>query len=168
MRGISRSSRQDGVNLSTTDRTTQARSGQAMSTLRRRMLARQSATALDSLELVTNPMPFRHAVKGKRILCLSRELRRRYRPVDIRHQIAAHLHHDYEHGFPLIRSLRASAQRSRSVLFSFVLSFLIVGGSFVIRQSKTILARFGEAGKAARETSHRRDQSEETAPILAR
>jgi hypothetical protein len=28
-------------------------------------------------------------------------------------------HHDYEHGFPLIRSLRASMQRSTSVLFSF-------------------------------------------------
>jgi hypothetical protein len=31
--------------------------------------------------------------------------------------------HGFEHGFPLIRSLRASAQRSASVLFSFVLSF---------------------------------------------
>src|SRR6266404_2999338 len=49
-------------------------------------------------------------------------------------------HHDYEHGFPLIRSLPASAQRSTSVLFSFVLSLLIVAGSSVIRQSKTILA----------------------------
>jgi hypothetical protein len=38
----------------------------------------------------------------------------------------------------LIRSLRASAQRSTSVLFSFVLSLLIVAGSFAIRQSKTI------------------------------
>jgi hypothetical protein len=28
--------------------------------------------------------------------------------------------HGFEHGFPLIRSLRASAQRSTSVLFSFV------------------------------------------------
>jgi len=45
-------------------------------------------------------------------------------------------HHDYEHGCPLIRSLRASAQRSTSVLFSFVLSLLIVAGSFAIRQSK--------------------------------
>jgi hypothetical protein len=51
-------------------------------------------------------------------------------------------HHDYEHGFPLIRSLRASAQRSTSVLFSFVLSLLIVARSFAIRQSKTILGRF--------------------------
>jgi hypothetical protein len=49
--------------------------------------------------------------------------------------------HDYEHGFPLIRSLRASAQRSTSVLFSFVLSLLIVARSFAIRQSKTILAQ---------------------------
>ena len=31
--------------------------------------------------------------------------------------------HGFEHGFPLTRSLRASAQRSTSVLFSFVLSF---------------------------------------------
>src|SRR6266487_3391753 len=42
-------------------------------------------------------------------------------------------HHDYEHGFPLIRSLRASAQRSKSVLFSFVLSLLIVAESSVMR-----------------------------------
>jgi hypothetical protein len=60
-------------------------------------------------------------VKGKRISCPP--------------------HHDYEHGFPLIRSLRASAQRSTSVLFSFVLSLLIVAESFAVRQSKTILAR---------------------------
>jgi len=45
--------------------------------------------------------------------------------------------HGFEHGFPLIRSLRASAQRSTSVLFSFVLSLLIVAGLFAIRQSKT-------------------------------
>jgi hypothetical protein len=44
--------------------------------------------------------------------------------------------HDFEHGFPLIRSLRASAQRSTSVLFSFVLS-LIVAALFTIRQSRT-------------------------------
>src|SRR5215471_9449019 len=31
--------------------------------------------------------------------------------------------HGSDHGFPLIRSLRGSAQRSTSVLFSFVLSF---------------------------------------------
>jgi hypothetical protein len=41
-------------------------------------------------------------------------------------------HHDYEHGFPLIRSLRASAQRSTSVLFSFVL-FLVDHGRIVCR-----------------------------------
>jgi hypothetical protein len=41
------------------------------------------------------------------------------------------------HGFPLIRRQQASAQRSTSVLFSFVLSLLIVAGSFVIRQSRT-------------------------------
>jgi len=51
-------------------------------------------------------------------------------------------HYDYDHDFPLIRSLRASTQRSKSVLFSFVLSLLIVAASFAIRQSKTILARF--------------------------
>ena len=45
--------------------------------------------------------------------------------------------YDYEHGFPLSRSLRASTQRSTSVLFSFVLSLLIVAGSSVVRQSKT-------------------------------
>jgi hypothetical protein len=49
--------------------------------------------------------------------------------------------HGFEHGFPLIRSLRASAQRSTSVLFSFVLSLLIVAGPFAIRQAKTILPR---------------------------
>ena len=59
-------------------------------------------------------------VKGKRISCPP--------------------HHDYEHGFPLIRSLRASGQRSTSVLFSFVLSLLIVARSFAVRQSKTLLA----------------------------
>jgi hypothetical protein len=32
--------------------------------------------------------------------------------------------HGFEHGFPLIRSLRASAQRSTPVLFSFLLSLL--------------------------------------------
>src|SRR5207249_10749440 len=65
-------------------------------------------------------------VKGKRISCPP--------------------HHDYEHGFPLIRSLRASTQRSTSILFSFVLCLLIVAGSFAIPQSKTILARSCEAG----------------------
>jgi hypothetical protein len=39
-----------------------------------------------------------------------------------------------------IRSLRASARRSTSVLFSFVLPLLIMAASFAIQQSKTILA----------------------------
>jgi hypothetical protein len=38
----------------------------------------------------------------------------------------------FQTGFPLIRSLRASAQRSTPVLFSFVLSLLIVAGPFAI------------------------------------
>jgi hypothetical protein len=70
-------------------------------------------------------------VKGKRISCPPQ---------------SSPQHHDYEHGFPLIRSLRASTQLSTSVLFSFVLSLLIVAGSFAIPQSKTILARSCEAG----------------------
>src|SRR6266478_4925694 len=72
-------------------------------------------------------------VKGKRISCPPH-----YAPPNNDYDPP---HHDYEHGFPLIRSLRASTQRSTSVLFSFVLSLLIVAGSFAIRQSKTILAR---------------------------
>jgi hypothetical protein len=60
----------------------------------------------------------------------------------------------FEHGFPLIRSLRASAPRSTSVLFSFVLSLLIVAGPFAIRQSKTILARCCEAIPQATEWQH--------------
>jgi hypothetical protein len=44
--------------------------------------------------------------------------------------------HGFDHGFPLIRSLRASAQRSTSVLFSFVLSLLIVAGPFAIVDQK--------------------------------
>ena len=71
-------------------------------------------------------------VKGKRISCPPH-----YAPPNNDYDPP---HHDYEHGFPLIRSLRASAQRSISVLFSFVLFLLIVAGSFAIRQSKTILA----------------------------
>ena len=67
-------------------------------------------------------------VKGKRISCPPH-----YAPPNNDYDPP---HHDYEHGFPLIRSLRASTQRSTSVLFSFVLSLLIVVGSFVIRQSK--------------------------------
>jgi hypothetical protein len=42
----------------------------------------------------------------------------------------------YEHGFPLIRSLRASAQRSTSVLSSFVLSLLVVVRSFAGNQKR--------------------------------
>jgi hypothetical protein len=49
---------------------------------------------------------------------------------------------DGEHPFSLIRSLRASAQRSTSVLFSFVLCLLIMAGSFAIRQLKTGLRFF--------------------------
>src|SRR5437764_7913193 len=60
-------------------------------------------------------------VKGKRISCPPH-----YAPPNNDYDPP---HHDYEHGFPLIRSLRASAQRSTSVLFSFVLSLLIVAGS---------------------------------------
>src|SRR5678815_5936529 len=71
-------------------------------------------------------------VKGKRISCPPH-----YAPPNNDYDPP---HHDYEHGFPLIRSLRASIQRSTSVLFSFVLSLLIVVGSFAIRQSKTILS----------------------------
>jgi hypothetical protein len=77
-------------------------------------------------------------VKGKRISCPPH-----YAPPNNDYDPP---HHDCEHGFPLIRSLRASAQRSTSVLFSFVLSLLIMAGSFAIRQSKTILARLCEAG----------------------
>jgi hypothetical protein len=72
-------------------------------------------------------------VKGKRISCPPH-----YAPPNNDYDPP---HHDYEHGFPLIRSLRASTQRSTSALCSFVLSLLIVAGSFAIRQSKTILAR---------------------------
>src|SRR5512132_1800086 len=72
-------------------------------------------------------------VKGKRISCPPH-----YAPPNNDYDPP---HHDYEHGFPLIRSLRASTQRSTSVLFSFVPCLLIVAGSFAIRQSKTILAR---------------------------
>src|SRR6476661_8159141 len=83
--------------------------------------------------------PYGLIVKGKRISCPPH-----YAPPNNDYDPP---HHDYEHGFPLIRSLRASTQRSTSVLFSFVLSLLIVAGSFAIRQSKTILARTCEAGQ---------------------
>src|SRR6266566_6958799 len=55
-------------------------------------------------------------VKGKRISCPPH-----YAPPNNDYDPP---HHDYEHDFPLIRSLRASVQRSTSVLFSFVLSLL--------------------------------------------
>jgi len=63
-------------------------------------------------------------VKGKRISCP-----RHYAPPNNDYDPP---HHGYEHGFPLIRSLRALTQRSTSVLFSFVLSLLIVAGSFAV------------------------------------
>jgi hypothetical protein len=82
--------------------------------------------------------PYGLIVKGKRISCPPH-----YAPPNNDYDPP---HHDYEHGFPLIRSLRASAQRSRSVLFSFVLSLLIVAGSFAVRQSETILADHARGG----------------------
>src|SRR6266480_6259524 len=79
-------------------------------------------------------------VKGKRILCPP--------PQHLLIRIALPVQeYDCEHGFPLIRSLRASTQQSTSVLFSFVLSLFIVAGSLAIRQSKTILARSREASE---------------------
>jgi len=69
-------------------------------------------------------------IKGKRRSCLSQYGHRDRTRGRLRQR------HGSEHGFPLIRSLRASAQRSTSVLFSFVLS-LIVAASFTLRQSKT-------------------------------
>src|SRR5438874_8752520 len=80
-------------------------------------------------------------VKGKRISCPPH-----YAPPNNDYDPP---HHDCEHGFPLIRSLRASTQRSTAVLFSFVLSLLIVAGSFAIWQSKTILARSCGAAAAS-------------------
>jgi hypothetical protein len=77
--------------------------------------------------------PYGLIVKGKRISCPPH-----YAPPNNDYDPP---HHDYEHGFPLIRSLRASTPRPTSVLFSFVLSLLIVAGSPAIRQSKTIRAQ---------------------------
>jgi len=86
-----------------------------------------------------NPACHGLIVKGKRISCPP--------PHHLLIRVALPVQeYDYEHGFPLIRSLRASTQRSTSVLFSFVLSLLIVAGSFAVRQSKTILARWSWAG----------------------
>jgi hypothetical protein len=48
---------------------------------------------------------------------------------------------DGEHPFPLIRSLRASAQREHQY-YSHLCFPLIVAGSSVIRQSKTTGERF--------------------------
>ncbi len=56
-------------------------------------------------------------IKGKRRSCLSQYGHRDRTRGRLRQR------HCFEHGFPLIRSLRGSAQRSTSVLFSFVLSF---------------------------------------------
>ena len=79
-------------------------------------------------------------VKGKRISCPPH-----YAPPNNDYDPP---HHDYEHGFPLIRSLRASTQRSTSVLFSFVLSLLIVAGQFASGNQKAILARSLGAGRS--------------------
>ena len=57
------------------------------------------------------------SIKGKRRSCLSQYGHRDRTRGRLRQR------HCFEHGFPLIRSLRGSAQRSTSVLFSFVLSF---------------------------------------------
>ena len=72
-------------------------------------------------------------VKGKRISCPPQ-----YAPPNNDGDTP---HHHSGLGFPLIRSPRASIQPSTSVLFSFVLSLLIVAGSFAARQSKMIRAR---------------------------
>ena len=106
-----------------------------------RAASRQQTTFADQMRFRRDPakragrLRQRHGliVKGKRISCPPH-----YAPPSNDYDPP---NHDYEHGFPLIRSLRASAQRSTSVLFSFVLCLLIVAGSFAIPQSKTILAR---------------------------
>jgi hypothetical protein len=58
-------------------------------------------------------------VKGKRISCPP-QYGHRY-PQGVPRRLGES--HGFELGFPLIRSLRASAQPSTSVLFSFVVSF---------------------------------------------
>jgi len=63
--------------------------------------------------------PHISVVKGKRILCPPQYGHRDLQEVPRR----LGERHGFEHGFALIRSLRASIQRSRSVLFSFVRSF---------------------------------------------
>jgi hypothetical protein len=58
-------------------------------------------------------------LKGKRISCPPQYGHRDPQGVPLR----LGERHCFDHDFPLIRSLRASAQRSASVLFSFALSF---------------------------------------------
>ena len=79
------------------------------------------------------------AVKGKRISCPPQYA--------LLNNDGDSRHHHSGHGFPLIRSPRASTQPSTSVLFSFVLSLLIVAGSFATRQSKMIGARPLSSGR---------------------
>ena len=79
------------------------------------------------------------AVKGKRISCPPQYA--------LLNNDGDSRHHHSGHGFPLIRSPRASTQPSTSVLFSFVLSLLIVAGSFATRQSKMIGARSLSSGR---------------------
>jgi hypothetical protein len=98
--------------------------------------AKESAVLSDAAAARAGRLRQRYGliVKGKRISCPP--------PQHLLIRVALPVQeYDYEHGFPLIRSLRASTQRSTSVLFSFVLSLLIVAGSFAIRQLKTILRR---------------------------
>ena len=65
-------------------------------------------------------------VKGKRISCPP--------PQHLLIRVALPVQeYDYEHGFPLIRSLRASTQRSTSVLFS--ICALLVDCGRIIRHS---------------------------------
>ena len=79
------------------------------------------------------------AVKGRRISCPPQYA--------LLNNDGDSRHHHSGHGFPLIRSPRASTQPSTSVLFSFVLSLLIVAGSFATRQSKMIGARSLSSGR---------------------
>jgi hypothetical protein len=68
-------------------------------------------------------------IKGKRIS---------YRPQSSHRDPARGLRQrlGFEHGFPLIRSLRASTQEATSVLFSFLLSLLIVAGPLASANQK--------------------------------
>jgi hypothetical protein len=97
---------------------------------------------------------FNHSVpgvKGKRISCPPQYGHRG--PQGVPRRLGES--HCFEHGFPLIRSLRASTQRSTSVLFSFVLS-LIVAASFTIRQSNTIRNSRAARTAARRKSDQRR------------